>query len=216
MIEPATYIHQLDKTAPSPTDFVSEGDDHLRLLKSTLQNTFPNVTGAVNATQAEINTLVGASGSIGSQLALKANKGGDTYTGTHNLTGATVTAATQTAGDASDKVATTAFVTAATLTSTLPGQSGNAGKVISTDGTNAGWINPVFPTAGPSSMTLTRDGSGNLTGLSETIDGDTATTTLTRSGGRLSSVATTFRGVTRTQSLSYTGDVLTSITATIS
>ena len=216
MIEPATYINQLDKTAPGPTDFVSEGDDHLRLLKSALQNSFPNVTGAVNATQAEINTLVGASGSIGSQLALKANKGGDTYTGAHNMTGATVTAATQATGDASTKIATTAFVAATSLVSALPGQAGNSGKVITTDGTTAGWVNPVFPTAGPSAVTLTRDGSGNLTGMSETIDGDTASTTLTRTSGRLTSVATTFRGVTRTQSLSYTGDVLTSITATTS
>lgn len=46
------------------------------------------------------------------------------------MTGATVTANTATLGDASTKVATTAFVAATSLVSALPGQTGNAGKVI--------------------------------------------------------------------------------------
>ncbi|WP_354269421.1 hypothetical protein [Bradyrhizobium japonicum] len=32
-------------------------DDHLRLIKATIKNTFPDLTGAVNVTQAQLNTL---------------------------------------------------------------------------------------------------------------------------------------------------------------
>ena len=51
-----------------------------------------------------------------------------------------------TAGTATTDVATTAFVASAALSSALPGQTGNAGKVITTNGTNASWVTPVFPT----------------------------------------------------------------------
>ncbi|UPT96300.1 tail fiber protein [Bradyrhizobium barranii subsp. apii] len=33
-------------------------DDHMRLIKATLKNTFPSIDGAVNVTQAQLNTLV--------------------------------------------------------------------------------------------------------------------------------------------------------------
>lgn len=59
-VESATYIHQLDDTKPPGTDILQEGDNHIRLIKSTLRATFPNVTGAVNTTQGELNVLDGA------------------------------------------------------------------------------------------------------------------------------------------------------------
>lgn len=37
------------------TDQVGEGDDHLRLIKSTILNTFPNVTGAMTLTHTQLN-----------------------------------------------------------------------------------------------------------------------------------------------------------------
>jgi len=40
-IETATFLAALDSTKPLNTDLVSEGDDHLRLLKAVLQATFP-------------------------------------------------------------------------------------------------------------------------------------------------------------------------------
>jgi len=40
-LENATYVAQLDKDWPTGTDLVSQGDDHLRLIKSVLQNSFP-------------------------------------------------------------------------------------------------------------------------------------------------------------------------------
>lgn len=242
-VETATYINQLNAAWPQSTDFLSEGDNHIRLSKDVLKKTFPNVAGAVTPTHTELNSLAGLTGgTIQSQLAGKADisgetytgahvftgtvtlpaatsvglvsqtelgyldgvtsaiqaqidskaslngatytgthnfnsasvslpattsiggvsnvelgyldgvtgpvqgqldgkvsKSGDTYTGTHNLTGATVTVPTVTAGDATTKAASTAFVAAAALAASLPGQTGNAGKVITTNGTAASW-----------------------------------------------------------------------------
>ncbi|MCS5550281.1 MAG: hypothetical protein NZ811_02065 [Gammaproteobacteria bacterium] len=58
-LESATYINGLVDTNPTGTDVRSQGDDHLRLLKSTIKSTFPNVTGAVTATQDELNIIDG-------------------------------------------------------------------------------------------------------------------------------------------------------------
>ena len=55
-LETATYIGQLDENWPLGTDPVSRGDDHLRLIKSVLQNQFPNLGNeAVTKTAAELN-----------------------------------------------------------------------------------------------------------------------------------------------------------------
>lgn len=54
-LETATYIHDLVVTNPISTDGINQGDDHLRLVKQVLQNTFPNATGPVSATPANIN-----------------------------------------------------------------------------------------------------------------------------------------------------------------
>jgi microcystin-dependent protein len=56
-LETATYINGLVPTNPLGNDPKSQGDDHLRLIKSTLKNTFPNVTGAVTVTQDQINAI---------------------------------------------------------------------------------------------------------------------------------------------------------------
>lgn len=54
-IEAATYINQLNPLNPDGTlDYLSSGDDHLRLIKSTIQNTFSRVTGPVSASDADL------------------------------------------------------------------------------------------------------------------------------------------------------------------
>lgn len=59
-LESATYIHQLDPTNPvGGSDPKSQGDDHLHLIKETLQNTFPNVEGEVTASHTELSILDG-------------------------------------------------------------------------------------------------------------------------------------------------------------
>lgn len=54
-LETATYINQLNINNPDDvTDYVSGGDDHLRLIKKTIQNTFPYITGPIVATQDDL------------------------------------------------------------------------------------------------------------------------------------------------------------------
>ena len=40
-LETATFISQLDDDNPTDTDLVSQGDDHIRLIKKVLQSSFP-------------------------------------------------------------------------------------------------------------------------------------------------------------------------------
>ena len=42
-LETGTYIDSLVVTNPAATDALSQADEHLRLLKSTIKATFPNV-----------------------------------------------------------------------------------------------------------------------------------------------------------------------------
>lgn len=52
------FISGLVITNPvNATDQVAQGDDHLRLIKTALKGTFPNLNGAVTATPAELNVL---------------------------------------------------------------------------------------------------------------------------------------------------------------
>lgn len=53
------YINGLNTSNPTGSDGKDEGDNHLRGIKLVLQNTFPQITGAVTATQAELNKLDG-------------------------------------------------------------------------------------------------------------------------------------------------------------
>ena len=65
-LEAGTHINSLVATNPvGATDPKSQGDDHLRLIKSTILNTFPAITGAVTATHTAINqTSVGTGGTF--------------------------------------------------------------------------------------------------------------------------------------------------------
>ena len=59
-LETATYISQLVDTNPTASDPVSQGDDHLRLVKSVLQSQFTTLgAAAVTTTAAELNLLDG-------------------------------------------------------------------------------------------------------------------------------------------------------------
>ena len=58
-LETGTYINSLNAANPAATDGLSQADDHLRLLKSTIKNTFPNIDGAMTATEVELNVLDG-------------------------------------------------------------------------------------------------------------------------------------------------------------
>lgn len=57
-LESAQYVNQLNSSNPLSTDTVSQADDHLRLIKQVLVNTFPNLNAPVTATAAQMNTPV--------------------------------------------------------------------------------------------------------------------------------------------------------------
>lgn len=121
-IETASFINGLNASYPAASDPKSEGDDHLRLIKTTVKATFPNLTGAVTPTQADLNVLAGAASGAVSGLNV----------------------ATQAASNNTTLAASTAMVQAAILassgvTAALPGQSGNSGKYLTTDGSSASW-----------------------------------------------------------------------------
>lgn len=64
-LETASYISQLNTANPLGSDPIAAGDDHIRLLKTTLKNTFPNVTGPVTVTQADLNSIPDLVASVG-------------------------------------------------------------------------------------------------------------------------------------------------------
>jgi hypothetical protein len=74
------------------------------------------------------------------------------------LTG-TPTAPTATLGTSTTQLATTAFVAATSFSTNLPGQTGNAGKFLKTDGSVASW-DVVYPSqTGNAGKTLVTDGT---------------------------------------------------------
>lgn len=59
-LETTTYINGLVATNPTAGDPVSQGDDHVRLLKAAILATFPNINGAVTPTPTQVNRLTGS------------------------------------------------------------------------------------------------------------------------------------------------------------
>jgi hypothetical protein len=56
-VETVEYIDSLDPKSPVGGDSISEGDDHIRNIKKAIKNTFPEVTGPVDLTNAEFAAL---------------------------------------------------------------------------------------------------------------------------------------------------------------
>lgn len=62
-LESGTYINSLVATNPVSSDPKSQGDDHIRLIKSAILATWPNINGAVTASDEELNILDGVTAS---------------------------------------------------------------------------------------------------------------------------------------------------------
>ena len=56
-LEYATYVNQLDASNPSNTDYISQADDHIRLIKSVILSSFPHVSAPVTATHTQLNGI---------------------------------------------------------------------------------------------------------------------------------------------------------------
>ena len=161
-LETGTYINSLVATNPASNDPQSQGDDHIRLTKATLLATFPNITNAVTPTHAELNYVDGVTSPIQTQLDAKAPIDSPVFTGTPLVP----TADTGTTGA---QAASLNYVIATALAGTLPGQTGNAGKLMGTNGTNASWVATLDPTV----IKLT--GAGDIVGTTgtQTLTGKT-------------------------------------------
>ena len=56
-VESADYIKQLNKDAPQGGESISEGDDHIRVIKRAVNQSFPNIHSVVTTTPAELNAV---------------------------------------------------------------------------------------------------------------------------------------------------------------
>ena len=152
-LESGTYIDSLVATNPVSGDPKSEGDNHIRLVKATIKATFPSLTGAVTATQTELNLLDGVTASTAelntldgitaSTAELNLMDGVTVTTAQINgvspaLTG-TPTAPTAALGTDTTQIATTEFVQNTYIDNAYPDVTGNAGKVLQTDGSSVSW-----------------------------------------------------------------------------
>lgn len=88
-LETVTYISDLNPLWPLGSDPKSNGDNHVRNLKTGILNSFPGVTGAVIATHFEINYLSGVTANVQVQLNAKAPLASPTFTGTVALPAST-------------------------------------------------------------------------------------------------------------------------------
>jgi hypothetical protein len=150
-LESANFINGLNASNPLSTDTVSQADDHIRLIKTTVKATFPNITGAVTKTQAQINdaleksggTMTGAltlSGAPASNLhaatklyvdtadATKANTS-TTVTGDDGLTGGGDLTANRTISIADSGVATAKIADAAVTTAKIADSNVTTAKI---------------------------------------------------------------------------------------
>lgn len=112
-----------------------------------------NILDGATLTTTELNYVDGVTSAIQTQLDLKAPLASPALTGTP-------TAPTATTGTSTTQIATTAFVGATAFSSALPAQTGNGGKLITTDGSTASWTNSlnvavVSPSAGTAFATTT-------------------------------------------------------------
>lgn len=119
--------------------------------------TLPAATSIGNVSAAEVAHLDGVTSAIQTQINAKAAKAGDIYTGTHDMTGATVTVATAAPGATGNAAASLDYVNAQAFSATLPGYTGNALKVLRVNAgeTSAEWASGlptgmVAPYAGAS------------------------------------------------------------------
>jgi len=154
-LESATYIDGLVATNPVSTDPLSSADDHMRLIKATLKNTFPNITGAITADHSEINTLDGYTGTTADfNYLVTLNATGVTDTEYSYLSGATSNLQAQISGISTTLVSDPSPTLAADLDT-----DGNAitfgSWTISIDGSN----NLSFAYAGDVKLVMTAAGA---------------------------------------------------------
>ena len=113
-LETFSYISSLNASNPDGADNLSDGDAHLRGVKTVLLASFPEIAGVVSASHGELNWTVGVTSAIQDQLNAKSPTASPTFTGTVTLPLGVVTtymtAPTEAAGSNNTRLATTEFV----------------------------------------------------------------------------------------------------------
>lgn len=180
-LETATYINQLVATNPLGSDPIASGDDHIRLIKSALQATFPNLTGPVTVSQSVINNPFPTGGIIMWSGAISAVPSGwalcDGTNGTPNLRDRFVVGAgsTYAVGDTGGNASTTLVeANLPSHTHTITASSAAAGGHTHTI-TDPGHSHTVFAAPGGGG---TLPGGGGI-GLATNLTTSVATTGIT-------------------------------------
>lgn len=226
-LESGSYINSLVVTNPTGSDNISQGDDHIRLLKNTIKATFPNIAGAVSGTHTAINSAVTeANDATNANTASKIVK----RDGSGNFSAGTITAALT--GNAST-------ASALQTARTIGGVSFNGSANINLPGVNTTGNQSTSGNAATSSrwatartITLGGDLSGsvsirgdanvtlsaqvdnnshthtidNVTGLQSALDGKLSTSGNAASASTATTASTAARWTTA-RTISLTGDV---------
>lgn len=182
-LESATYISDLVATNPTASDGKSQGDDHLRLLKSTIKATFSAVTGEVTASHTELNYLDAPSNLA--SIAVLADAGVIVRTGTNAIAARSIVAGAGcvvTNGDGVSGDIEIALSPSVGAGDVLGPASATDGAIAVFDGTSGKSIK-VMP-SGPSSTLVGISDTQTLTnktisGASNTISGVSLTTGVT-------------------------------------
>lgn len=168
-LETPTYVGDLNTANPAATDVKSQGDDHLRNIKTALRNSFPGFAGGVvvagtNGGAANVYTVTpttALSSYVSPMVLLFSPTVANTGASTINVSGLgaktikTVSGADLTTADLVVGLwyaaiydgtnfnlfaVTKRYVDGLAFNTALPNQTGNSGKVLGTDGTNASWL----------------------------------------------------------------------------
>lgn len=174
-LETGNYVGDLVVTNPVAGDLKSAGDDHLRLIKTAVKTCFAGFTGSIILTGSDtggVNNYAltpspALPAYVTGMMVLMTPSATNTTTSTLNISalGAkTIKSVDGVALNASDFVAGTyylmvyngtdfriLFITKnyadnLSFSSSLPSQTGNGGKYITTDGTTASWADPFAST----------------------------------------------------------------------
>ena len=145
-VEAPGTINTLDSSLPTSADLISEGDNHIRLIKGDLKLTFPNITGAVTPTHTELNYSVGLTGAIQGQLnALSASMAGYAPLASPTFTGIP-RAPTAAPGSTGTQIATVDYANNLAFSAALPGFSGLPdGYIIQLINGTPMWAGPRIP-----------------------------------------------------------------------
>jgi len=189
-LETGTYISDLVSTNPVASDNISDGDNHIRLLKSTVKATFPNVSGAVTPTHTELNYVDGVTSPLQTQLDLKAPLASPALTGTAtavNLTasGTLATVDLTASGDATISgdmaVSGSLGVTGDLLVAGNLALGNDAGDSLLVVGTIAAGVSVAGSTSG-NALRITQTGSGNALLIEDSTNPDSTPLVVDASG----------------------------------